>query len=532
MNFKKNNIFKKMEKEKIFEYLSEIGILLFDNINSFLDIYSNNSQKFNSEQDKLKNTLFLYLQETTKNEQYLNSISTNLIETFYNKQAISRYNALKNLVNILNIKLLSTYNFFTTRILYYISKNKNQSNTVELSKEVKDKNEIENKQDNFADNDKQKENEIKKSNKKKKKTVKKVNKYKNNWYKNIYDGRGAQHGEIFLNNNYDINFLDNSKNSDNINYNYNNRYKEYELENLNQYKFNNENIINNFNSYEIPLKYYIPKYNIRNSENLNSSKNMYLSPEESLKNYDFFESQEKHEQKVKNKLLLLESEREENLKKQCTFKPKINSQRTYGIIPKQIIDKKFEKLYNDSIINQIKRDENIKKHLNDIKFKPNLKETENYVITSTFQERLIKSINMKDQRKKDINEIDNSKMKAKKDETKNHIINWDKIAKENKEKYISEGHYGHNLEKKKKMLENIGNRINNNNNIIIKESSNIQISNNISNENSKEKIVINENNNNKEEEKKDKNSQKNINEKYKSSIKYLLNNNSLLKKEY
>ena len=36
------------EKEKLCEYLSEIGILLFDNINTFLNIYSeNNSKKFN-----------------------------------------------------------------------------------------------------------------------------------------------------------------------------------------------------------------------------------------------------------------------------------------------------------------------------------------------------------------------------------------------------------------------------------------------------------------------------------------------------
>ena len=161
-----------MEKEKIFEYLSEIGVLLFDNIDSFLNIYSNiNSKNFNTEQEKLKNALFIYLQETTKNEQHLNSISNNIIEGFYNKQAINRYNALKNLVNILNLKLFSTFNFFISRIIQHIIKNK----TNEPSKEIKDN------------------NDLKKMNKKKKK-INKVNKYKNNWYKNIYGDCAAQHG--------------------------------------------------------------------------------------------------------------------------------------------------------------------------------------------------------------------------------------------------------------------------------------------------------------------------------------------------
>ena len=189
------------EKEKLCEYLSEIGILLFDNINTFLNIYSeNNSKKFNSKQENQKNALFIYLQETLKNEQYLKSISNNIIETYYNKQAINRYNALTNLVNIFNLKLFSNYNFFISRIISYIIKNK------------ENKSEINNDKNNYND----KQNEIKKSNKKKKST-KKVNKYKNNWYKNIYDDGVVQHG-FFLRNNNINNFIDSS---DNINYNYN-----------------------------------------------------------------------------------------------------------------------------------------------------------------------------------------------------------------------------------------------------------------------------------------------------------------------
>ena len=255
-----------MKNEKLCEYLSEIGILLFDNINTFFNIYSkNNSKKYESEQEKLKNSLFIYLQETLKNDQYLNSISNNIIETFYNKQAIIRYNALKNLFNILNFKLFSIYNFFITRIISHIIKNKVNKNEI-----------------NNNEKDKQKESEIKKSsNKKKKSSAKKVNKYKNNWYKNIYDDGVVQHG-FFLNNNNINNYLDSS---DSINDNYN-------LENINQYRYNNENILNNnYQSSQLPLNYYIPIYNnIRNNSyyDSNINNNMYISPEESLlKNYDF-----------------------------------------------------------------------------------------------------------------------------------------------------------------------------------------------------------------------------------------------------
>ena len=507
-----------MEKEKIFEYLSEIGVLLFENIDSFLNIYSNNNSKiFNTEQEKLKNALFIYLQETTKNEQHLNSISNNIIEAFYNKQAINRYNALKNLVNILKLKLFSTFNFFISRIIHHIIKNK----TNKPLKEIKDK------------------NDLKKTNKKKKK-INKVNKYKNNWYKNIYDDCAAQHGFFLNNNNYD-NFLDSSDDINfNYNCNYNNRYGEYDLENSNQYNYNFGKKINDFKSSDIPINYYIPKYGFRNIEDQDKfiNENNYFSPEESLRDYDFFLSQERHEQKVKNKLLHLENEKELNLKKQCTFNPKTNSQRETESIPKNVIDNKFIKLYNDSFLNKIKLNEKIKNYLNEIKFKPNLEKTENYIVSSTFKERLIKSINMKDKRKN--NKKNNNE---KNNEIKNSVINWDKIIKENKEMYKNEGHFAQNIEKKKKLLENIGKKIDisnniniNNNNIVIKDSSNMQIKDNNINANDeiKEKEIINDSKLkiNEEEKKDEDNLKENINDKYKSSIKHLLKNNSLLKAEY
>ena len=115
-----------MKNEKLCEYLSELGVLLFDNIDLFLQINStNNSKQFNSEQEKLKNSLFLYLEKTTKNENLLNKMSNNLIESFYNNQAINRYKALQNLFVILKSKLYSHYNNFISRVSQYIINNTN-----------------------------------------------------------------------------------------------------------------------------------------------------------------------------------------------------------------------------------------------------------------------------------------------------------------------------------------------------------------------------------------------------------------------
>ena len=113
------------------------------------------------------------------------------------------------------------------------------------------------------------------------------------------------------------------------------------------------------------------------------------------------------------------------------------------------------------------------------------------------------------------------------------MIDWEKVVKENNEKYKNENHYGNKIEKKKKNLENIASQIDasNNNNIFIKE---ISVINN--KEEPKEESNIFESNKlelDKEEKKENIEVENDINEKYQSSsIKNLLNNNNLLKKEY
>ena len=72
-----------MKNEKLCEYLSDVGVLLLDNIDLFFQIYSsNNLNQSTKEQEKLKNSLFLYLQKTSKNENLLKSMSSHIIETY------------------------------------------------------------------------------------------------------------------------------------------------------------------------------------------------------------------------------------------------------------------------------------------------------------------------------------------------------------------------------------------------------------------------------------------------------------------
>ena len=577
-----------MKNEKLCEYLSDVGVLLLDNIDLFFQIYSsNNLNQSTKEQEKLKNSLFLYLQKTSKNENLLKSMSSHIIETYYNTQAINKYKALKNLITIFKLRLFSHYNHFITRVSLYITKKSKRIINFESLKEKEKENLKELKRNNSDDFIERKEKNFKEKNlkkvigekdeftklkqkKRKKNRTKKTNRYNNNFYRNINEKGVIQHGFFVdskenLNkyNNidrYNINYNDMEnfeENSNDLNFNnFNNKYDK-EIDFPNNYNYNVPILSNNLKSKKLPINYYNSIYNnkeLKNNENYNLYNNQeiiddiniplnYINAntihptDPNLKTYDFFENQEKFEKKVKNKLLNLQNEKSINLEKECTFTPKINSPISQRK-PKNydIIDNKFEKLYNDSLMNKIKKEQKIKKHLEEYKFTPDLKKTENFIVLSTFQERLEKSINMKAKMKNE-NNLKNKKNKngKKEEKKKTSVIDWEKIAKENNEKFKNENHYGNYIQKKKKNLENIQSQIGinnniNNENIYIKEIKNMKINNN------KEYIIEKDNNNiiiDNEKNKKYNEEKEIIKEEYKSSsIKNLLNNNDLLKKDY
>ena len=582
-----------MKNEKLCEYLSDVGVLLLDNIDLFFQIYSsNNLNQITKEQEKLKNSLFLYLQKTSKNENLLKSMSSHIIETYYNTQAINKYKALKNLITIFKLRLFSHYNHFITRVSLYITKKAKRIINFEPLKEKEKENLKELKRNNSDDFIKRKEKNFEKKNlkkvigekdeftklkqkKRKKNRTKKTNRYNNNFYRNINEEGVIQHGFFVdskenLNkyNNidrYNINYNDMEnfeENSNDLNFNnFNNKYDK-EIDFPNNYNYNVPILSNNLKFKKLPINYYNSIYNNKELEN-NENYNLYNNQEiiddiniplnyinantihptdPNLKTYDFFENQEKFEKKVKNKLLNLQNEKLINLEKECTFTPKINSPISQRK-PKNydMIDNKFEKLYNDSLMNKIKKEQKIKKHLEEYKFTPDLKKTENFIVLSTFQERLEKSINMKAKMKNENNLKNKQNKNGKKEEKKKaSVIDWEKITKENNEKFKNENHYGNYIQKKKKNLENIRSQIDtnnnvNNDNIFIKEIKEIKLSDNkdniIDKEEPKEKdnnIIIDNEKNTKDDEGKEI-----IKEEYKSSsIKNLLNNNDLLKKDY
>ena len=645
-----------MSNEKLCEYLSDIGLLLFENIDLFFQIHSSqNNKQFKNEPEKLKESLFLYLQQTTKNDNLLRLMSNQLIESYYNSQVVTKYKNIKNLINILKGKLSLNFNSFIINLSrYIITKNK----TIISFNPNKD-NKFNSKRTNSDDNIlrkiphespiKKTEKPVKQKTKPKKRTQKskKMNQFKNNYYRNIQNVNINPHS-FFINNDYNNlnmynnNFYNNTNIENTIVSNNNNdmndenivSYKYYSplvnfpankpfnnfytQNNSNQILMNDNNIFNNQinnqtynNNYqEFPTQINAVRYNNNNIS--------YDLPDD----YDFFYNEQKHVQKVQNKIMNLKNEKMTKLEEQCTFTPKINpdykflkkkyntntntntdinnSQPINNIYQKadnnnSFLNKyqnknTFEKLYNDSSVNKIKKEERIKKYLEEFKFTPNIEGNEKYPIKSSFEERRKKSIdaraNYKKQKleeeerkrrglsnkkrgkvdeKETINRLyvkefdkikekrDNEKKLKEKEERKKHVIDWKKVYKTYNEKYPEGDDYKRHLEKRRKFMENKSHTITNErnkNNVMDfqdflkeKEQNNNNI-NNISNNNDIEKDqIFSDNNNNdeddKEEEKKEEKKeitpgevQDAINEAYKSnSLKNLLNENNLFKND-
>ena len=434
-----------MNNEQIFEYLSDIGVLLFDNINLFLQIHSSNNNKyFKNEAEKLKESLFLYLQKTTKNDNLLHLMSNRLIESYYNSQAISKYKSLKNMVNILQNKYFIIYHDFI----------------INLSKFIINKNENYNKK-------------AKSKSKPKKRTQrpKKTNQYNNNFYKNIQDNNTNSYS-YFVNNNKDSylnmynndfiiekpnisnNDLNNNINDDNIiSYKYyspmvniqskkpmnnyipiNNNKNDI---NQNQLILNNDindDINNDINNNTNNKKIMNNINNIQNYNNynmLNNNENLSIQPEYENRispqddinindinnnnydyipdDYDFYDNEQKHLEKVKNKIMNLKNERITKLEEQCTFTPQINN--TYNIPKSEKNINTFEKLYHDSSINKIKKEQRIKQYLEQFKFAPSLEINNKYKINSSFEKRRLKSIEVKQKYKENAQKEEKKRIK-------------------------------------------------------------------------------------------------------------------------
>ena len=241
-----------MNDDKIFEYLSDIGILLFDNIDLFFEINSKNNKdnQFKNEREKLKESLFLYLQKTSKDDNLLRNMSKQLIESYYNSKLVTKYKEIKNFINIIQNKLFLIYHNFIINISkYIINKNKDNKNSI---KKINSDNLI---LRDSTENSNSKNNKIIKKSKstikfrKRTQRIKRDNQYKNNFYKNIQDNNIIPHSFFVNNNDYYLNMY----NDEPFNQNIGNRNA-----NISNDDFNNNITEPNIISY----KYYSPMVNI------------------------------------------------------------------------------------------------------------------------------------------------------------------------------------------------------------------------------------------------------------------------------
>ena len=552
-----------MNDEKLCEYLSDIGVLLFDNIDLFFEIHSKNNKnnQFKNEREKLKESLFLYLQKTSKDDNLLRHMSKQLIESYYNSKLVTKYKTIKKFINILHNKLLLTYINFIINISKYIKnkniENKNNINDINKNNSDNNNNIFRNNPEDSNNKIYNKKAKIKIKSPKKNKRIKRTNQYKNNFYKNIQDNNINPHS-FFVNNN-DF---------------YLNMYKK-DFNNNNDEKVNKSNDDFHNISNIISRKYYSPIANIKSkipinnyilTDNQNGDKNIkndfYFIPNnnEHISNikpeyrhqtfinnnnidysvpdvpddYDFLNNEQKHIQKVQNKIMNLKNEKITQLEEQCTFTPKLNNRYKFPKNEKGI--NTFEKLYNESLTNKLKKEEKIKKYLDELKFTPNIEMNDKYKIKSSFEDRRLKSLGIKEKyrkvkmledekrlkeasvkrkvNKEDIIKrlydkemekiIEKKKIEKKekeKEDKKKKIINWKKVFQNNNEKYLQENDYKKYLEKRKKFLESINlNKDDKKNNVVnfndfLKNKENNNNGNNENNENN-----INNNNNDNEDE--------------------------------
>ena len=613
-----------MNIQKVCEYLSDMGVLLFDNIDLFFQIHSTKKNKqFKNEPDNLKDSLFLYLQKTSKNENLLRQMSKQLIESYYNSKAILRYKNIKNLVNIFQNKLFLIYNNVILNLSKHIANNKDKIKRTNSDDYIFRRS-----------NENSPKKVVKKAKSKPKKKLqrpKKTNQYKNNYYKNIQETNVNNPHSFFLNNNdFYLNMYNNDINVNNP-YPYNERINTstddfnnniYNNENIVSYKYYSpmvniqskkpinhfmQNVDGNINEQnQILMNNNMPNYNIIN----NNENNLQMAPQQQFNqferkefindnidfeapdDYDFFDNEQKHLQKVQNKIMNLKNEKITKLEEQCTFTPQININYKYPPKNNNNNINTFEKLYNDSSLNRLKKEEKIKKYLDELTFQPKIEHNDKYKVTTSFADRNHFSVNKKEnkkneekktketsKKKKPIDEkeivnrlykpaIDkiNKEKKEKLEEEKKRkkIIDWKKVFKDYNKKYPEGDDYKRQLERRKKILENLSNnkdKEDKNNNIMDfndflkekeKEQNNINENNNTNNASNGQENNVNQNNNINNniiqsgivgEEKKDNNEiiddnnikpkevqevHEAINEAYRSaSIKNLLNNNNL-----
>ena len=143
-----------MKIEKICEYLNEIGILEYENVNKFLEIYSKlNDDKYLRVRDKLRDTLAIYLNNNFIKNNQIKKLSQNILTSYNNYQLILKYRTLNNMNNILLNKIHNKYIFFFLNLSFFLLKKKTTKRSISAIKSKKAKKITQKKFDKYDDSE-------------------------------------------------------------------------------------------------------------------------------------------------------------------------------------------------------------------------------------------------------------------------------------------------------------------------------------------------------------------------------------------
>ena len=475
-----------MKIEKICEYLNEIGILEYENINEFLNTYSIlNKQNNSSKVKKIIDTLKIYLNKNFVNNNQISKLSENIICSYNNYQLITKYQLLNNMNNILISKLRNKYIlFFLNLSLYLLNKDprdialkKKNLRRKSKSRKKTNKNDEVNIRNMNEDNmelissDDDRECTFTPQINKNFKGYKKNN-LNNNIESHVYYSPAFNISSKFPINKYQTNIYSNQsipENNMNKNYSYSNlnisndnrsniSYNQY-VNNYSQFpeqKYNNDYNMNynngtyynnNFsNNRMIQLNYNNHKRNMNNQYPYNDYNYSNITDNTDRNAEIFFNKELYHMQKVKDKIENLKVEKLNKLKEECTFKPKINTnyksfytekdskEKENNIILKeksvtipiknkndlntlkegenkekikkakrkrpQSEKKKGTKIFEDLSLARKKRTEKTKRLMKEKNFTPKITKNDKYKITMSFEDRRLKSIELRNKYKK------------------------------------------------------------------------------------------------------------------------------------
>ncbi len=337
---------------KICEYFNDIGLVDYDNVNLFLNIYAEIIRKNNlkKKSDILRTALFSFMKIISKDEKQLFEYADRTINAFYNNQLISKYKSIRIIKTVIFLKIKNQLTNFLFKLNRY-NKNKKKNNKYNNNdiffKKSKSSNQSRVKKTKLMKNNTE---ELKESNKisplknsytsfpsyyysvnndeKECTFTPKINKY----FKPYYEKKPVKSYTYYAPN-FDIYTQIPKREIPNINFNNKNSiYKtnansvfhsmnnsSYNLNNYSDINFNNfinlKGDFNNSLNSQTPHKY----LNYNNPYNINGNNRDY-----NMNNYNFFMNEANHLEKINDKLLNLKMKKMNDIEKTCTFIPQTN----------------------------------------------------------------------------------------------------------------------------------------------------------------------------------------------------------------